>query len=200
VRLGLVLAAGIALLGIAVAVALAESESRRAGSNYAPLFGPAAELKGRGEHCQDEGLVPADAAMVRMLVGTDSRPTPAFRVTVREADGTLLSAGRVPGGGEQGVVEVPLDRAIQRTRGGVVVCLATGPTKRTVFFGAPGRVRFEWFRPGEESWLELVPTLAHRFGLGKGISIGDWLLVLVALLVLASWVLALRLLTRELAQ
>jgi hypothetical protein len=198
-RLGVVLAAGIALLAVAVAVALAESEPRQAGSNYVPAHGPAVELQGRDEHCQEEGLVPADAAVIRFLTETGSEPTPRVRVTMSTSDGTLLSAGTLPAGQPQGWVAVPLDRPIEETAGGIAACVVTGPGRRTVLYGTQGRVRFEWFRQGEESWFELLPTVAHRFGLGKGVSIGDWLFPLTVLIALACWALGLRVLTRELA-
>ena len=199
-RLGAVLAAGIAVLAIAAGIALAQSEPRQAGSNFVPLFGQATELRGGDRHCQDEPLVPGHAAAVRILVGTYYEPTPELRVTMRDADGTVLSAGRLPAGHRQGEVTIPLDREIEKTRGGLVSCVATGPGRRTVLYGAAGRVRLEWLRPGEESWFALLPTVMHRFGLGKGLTIGVWLLPLALLLVLASWVAALRLVTRELAR
>jgi hypothetical protein len=199
-----VLAAGIALLAVAAAVVLAESKPRPAGSNYVPLQGPAVELQGRDEHCQEEGLVPADAAVMRFVTGTGFRPTPRIRVTMSTREGALLSAGTLPAGQSQGPVSVPLDRPIEETAGGIVACVATGPGagpgRATVLYGIPGRVRFEWLRQGEESWFELLPTVAHRFGLGKGLWIGHWLFPLTVLVALGCWALGLRVLSRELAR
>jgi hypothetical protein len=71
--------------------------------------------------------------------------------------------------------------------------------RRTVLYGAAGRVRLEWERGGDESWLAIVPTVAHRFGLGKPNAFGSVLLVLALLLVVAAWVVAGRALARELS-
>ena len=70
--------------------------------------------------------------------------------------------------------------------------------RRTVLYGMPGQVRFEWLRAGEESWLELLPTVAHRFGLGKPFLSGAWVLGLAAVLLAAAWAVALRTTVREL--
>jgi hypothetical protein len=116
----------------------------------------------------------------------------------REDGGQVLAAGTLPPGHRQGVVVVPLRRPFEESSGGIRTCVATGPGARTVLYGAGGKVRLEWLREGDESWFALLPTIAHRFGLGKGISIGDGLLVLAALLMLGAWALALRLALREL--
>ena len=36
----------------------------------------------------------------------------------------------------------------------------------------PAVVRFNYLRPGDGSWLELLPTIAHRLGLARGSYIG----------------------------
>ncbi len=58
-------------------------------------------------------------------------------------------------------------------------------------------MRFEWMRPGSESWFELLPTIAHRFALGRANLAGSLLLPFVALLLLAAWAVAVRLVLRE---
>jgi hypothetical protein len=68
---------------------------------------------------------------------------------------------------------------------------------RTVLYGAAGRVRLEWLRPGSESWLEVLPTVAHRFALGRWNPAGTLLLPALALLLVAAWIGAARLVLRE---
>jgi hypothetical protein len=58
-------------------------------------------------------------------------------------------------------------------------------------------VRLAWLRPGSESRLALLPTVAHRFGLGKLNPFGPWLLAVAGLLMALAWFLALRLVVRE---
>jgi hypothetical protein len=62
----------------------------------------------------------------------------------------------------------------------------------------PGRISLIYLRPGDESWWQLLPTLARRFGLGKASFFGEWTLPLLAVLLLCVWVATARLLTREL--
>jgi hypothetical protein len=195
-----VLAAGGVVLVVALAAVLLPAEPRQAGSNYVPEFGPVIELRGADRHCQEEGLVPRDAAALRVRVGTYGRPTPAIRATMADVDGPVFSAGRLPAGRREGIVVVPLDPPVEESRGGVEACIATGRGGRTVMYGAGERIRFEWLREGEESWLELLPTVAHRFGLGKGLAIGAWLLVLAAVLLVGAIAVAARVAARELAR
>ena len=62
----------------------------------------------------------------------------------------------------------------------------------------PGRISLSYLRRGSESWWQLLPTLSHRFGLGKASLVGDWTLPVAALLLLGVWAAAVRLLIREL--
>ena len=195
-RVGVVLAAGLAAVAVALVVLLAQSDRRQAGSNYVIESAEVAKLRGRAEHCQDGALIPADASALKLLVGTYGEPTPALRVTVRQ-DGTLVSSGALPAGRRQGTLIVPLRRSIDDTIGATQVCIATGPGRRVVLYGQSGLVRLEWLRPGRETWAALTPTIAHRFGLGKALT-GSWLIVLAAALLLAGWAVAVRLVLREL--
>lgn len=199
-RPGIALAAGCVVLLLALGLALAEAAPRQAGSNYVPEFGPVKEFTGSDRHCQEEGLVPADAAALRLRVGTYGRPTPRIRATMSTLDGRRVSAGTLPGGRPEGIVVVPLRPSTKDSSGGIVACIETGPGGRTVFYGAGGRIRLEWLRAGEESWFALLPTVAHRFGLGKGIAIGSWLLVLAGVVLVGACATALMCAARELTR
>jgi hypothetical protein len=59
------------------------------------------------------------------------------------------------------------------------------------------RMRLEWRRPGEESWLEFAPTLAERAALVKPSFVGSWTLWAALIAVLASGLGALVLFVRE---
>jgi hypothetical protein len=93
-------------------------------------------------------------------------------------------------------VDIPI-RQFDRLMPGLRVCVFAGAGGRTVLYGSAGQVRFEWLRPGSESWLELFPTIAHRFGLGRWNPLGSLLLPAVALLLLAAWAATARLVLRE---
>jgi hypothetical protein len=61
-----------------------------------------------------------------------------------------------------------------------------------------GRVSLLYLRGGSESWWQLLPSLDHRFGLGKASVFGDWTLPALALALVGVWALVIRLLLREL--
>lgn len=192
-----VLVAGFVLLLVALGVTIASSAPRDAGSNFVPQDAEVAQLRGHAERCQDAEFVPEDAGALRLLVGTYGRPAPEIRVTARTADGTLVTAGRRPPGGPEGKVDIPV-RETSAAHAGTSVCVSVAGPGRTVLYGSGEALRLEWLRPGSESWLDLIPTVAHRFGLAKWSPLGAWLIALAALLVVAAWCAAARLLLREL--
>jgi hypothetical protein len=201
--------AGLVIAAAAVAVALSESKERLAGSNNlsAPQF--VATVPAGGQACQGGEFVPGEAARLRLLVGTFTKPTPPLEVAIR-APGRDPLRGRLAGGGAEGYVEVPLDRTTSPVAG-ATVCVRNAGARRIVIGGFPtepeiaagigrrraaGKMRLEYLRPGRESWWALAPTVAHRFGLGKADFLGDWTLAAAAVLLLSAWVLAVRLLVR----
>jgi hypothetical protein len=189
------LAAGFALLLVALVVVLAQSEPRTAGANQVPETQEAVKLSGTGRHCQDGETVPGEAGALRLLVGTYGRPAPELRVAVR-AGGELVTRGRRVAGGPEGRVEIPV-RPVSETRGGTRVCIRVGGPGRTVLYGSGGRVHLEWMRAGSESWFELSSVVAHRFGLAKANPMGALLLPFAALVLLVAWIGAVRLVLRE---
>jgi hypothetical protein len=192
-----VLAAGFALLLLAIALTLARSEPRSAGANQVAELEEVVNLDGARRHCQDGEIVPGDAASVRLLLGTHAGPSPELRLTVREG-GQLVTSGRRPAGGPKGRVEIPV-RPVGETTGPVTLCIVAGGGGSTVLYGLAGRVRLEWMRAGSESWFELLPVVAHRFGLAKANPLGSLLLPFAALILVAAWFAAARLLLREMA-
>ena len=191
-----VVAIGVVALIVGVAVVLAQSGPRQAGTNSIVEAGQVTVLRAGERHCQTGETVPKDGARLRILVGTFGRPVPALRVTARNRDGRLLTEGRRQAGGREGYVVVPL-RRVGETTPGVEVCIATSGGRRTVLYGQAPSVRLEWLRPGEESWYALLPAVAHRFGLGKAAPLGSLWLLVPALLLLAAALAATRLVLRE---
>lgn len=195
-RVKVVIAAGLALVAGLVLVLLLLPGERRAGSNDVPEFGPTVQLRGAASHCEHGQLIPADTGALNLLVGTYGRPTPRIDVTVTAPGGGVLTRGSLQAGHEQGRVVVPVER-VDRAVNGADVCIRTGPGGRTVLYGEGQSVRLAWLRPGSESRLSLLPTIAHRVGLAKLNPLGSWLLPVLALMLAAAWFLALRAVLRE---
>jgi hypothetical protein len=199
VRVKAVLAAGLLVVVVALVVVLLDSKTRQAGSNYVAEAGPTVTLGRQDRHCEFEQVVPKDAAGLRVLLGTFERPSPPLEVSITTAGGEI-SNGRLAGGGPDGEVVVPIERVRNLNPNATVCIKAEGLSakRRLVLYGNGTRVRFEWVRPGRERWFDVLPTVAHRFGLGKPFVSGGWVLVAAGLLLAAAWALALRLATREL--
>lgn len=191
------LAGGFLILLAALAVTLSQATPRQAGSNWVPEVEEVAKKRGSWRHCQDGEIVPKDAARLRLLVGTYGRPTPGLRVVVRRPNGPVVTSGSLPRGASEGDVEIPV-RPVEKTESALRVCILVSGPGRTVLYGAGRRLRFGWLREGSESWFSLLPTIAHRFRLGKANPIGSGLFVVAGLLVLAGWVATVRLVLREL--
>jgi hypothetical protein len=66
-----------------------------------------------------------------------------------------------------------------------------------VLYGRGDKVRLAWLRPGSESRVGMLGTIAHRFGMAKLNPFGPWLLGMVALAMALACFLALRLVLRQ---
>jgi hypothetical protein len=192
-----VVAIGLAALLVGIAVDASGSARRLAGSNLVADVGLVAQLPPGGKLCQP-GLVPGDTAALRLRVDGGARPRPALAAAVLQGTRTVASGELLAGA--PGIVDVPLshvrhvvDQATTcvMNRGNTDVSLAGTPTPKQ------GLVRMEYMRPGNESWWALLPTLVHRFGLGKSHWLGGWSLLLVGLLMVASAGIAVRTLVCE---
>jgi hypothetical protein len=102
----------------------------------------------------------------------------------------------IPKGGDEGYVEVPVQR-VEEAVPGAQICISVGASGRTVIYGFAERVRLEWLRPEDESWFALLPTVAHRFSLGRANLLGSLLLPFVGLLVIGASAVAIRVCLRE---
>jgi len=191
-----VLAGGLALVVVLAAVVLVGSGERSAGSNLVPESQEIVKLEGPGRHCQDGEAIPADAAALRLLVGTYGDPAPSVRVTATE-DGRVVTSGRLAGGQREGVLRVPV-RTVDDYTPGTRVCVSVSGPGRSVLYGSSGRLRLEWLRAGSESWFGLLPTISHRMSLARSDALGGLWLPAAALLLALAWFGAIRLVLREL--
>jgi hypothetical protein len=213
VRVRVVLAVSLTLALGAVALDMSGSAPRTAGSNHVSPSVFAATVPPHGELCEPVVPVPSDAARVQLLIGTFGRPVPVLDVRYLDASGAVVASGRLAAGGREGLVTIPLSES----RGAELAtraCLRVGGSSKVVFGGeggpvsagsevvngAPqgGLVSLLYLRSGSESWWQLLPTLARRFGFGKASLFGDWTLPVLALLLAGVWFAAARVLLREL--
>lgn len=217
----IVVAIGLAALLAGVVIDASGSATRMAGSNMVGqntvVRGgkvvrdvlPVAKLPPGGRLCQP-WIVPADTAALRVRIYTSARTTPSLAGEILTR-GRTVSTGTLPAGPPHYFLDVPLTR-VRRTvldgqicltnRGPGTVSLGGAPTPQAQaprVGGVPqaGLVRFEFMRPGSESWWQLLPTLEHRFGLAKSRWTGSWTFVLTGLLMVLAIGLAVRTLLRE---
>jgi hypothetical protein len=207
---------GLATLVVAGGLVLDMSRSapRTAGSDHvAPLIF-SASLPGAGSICQPVLSLPREAAVAQLTVGTYGKRVPALTLRFLSASRAVTGEGQLRAGAHEGVVTMPLHaRAdaeaasevclyVQHPRGTTVVGgegVPEGPTSERVNgHTAPGQISLRYLRRGSESWWDLMPALSERFGLGKASFFGSWLFALAALGLLGVWIVAVRLLAREL--
>lgn len=206
---------GVALLLVALGLVLDMSGRARrgAGSDHISPAVFAATVPGGGVLCQSGVPLPHEAASVQILIGTYGRPVPDLSLSFLDASGAQVATGRIRAGAKQGVVTIPVTR-VRGAAPSASACLRVGGTSRVALGGeggplnptsetinghqTPGRISLLYLRRGSESWWQLLPSLTHRFGLGKASFFGDWTLPAAMLLLLGVWIAAIRLLLREL--
>jgi hypothetical protein len=208
-----VITVGVLLVVAVFALEMSGSAARTADSNHVGVSAFTATVPGGGEVCEPVSGLPDDAARARLLVGSFGHPVPALGLRFTDARGRTVAVGTFPGGPKQGFVDIPITRsgapgtetrACLHVAGRNAVAIggrpaAVGPGSEVVDGKQQGgAISLVYLRSGSESWWQLLPTLLHRFARGKSGFFGTWTLVLMALLVLAVWAAAIRLLIREL--
>jgi hypothetical protein len=206
-------------LGLALALVLAVlvlemsgSAPRGTGSDHVSPVAFAATVPGGSTLCQPIVPPPHDAARVQVLVGTYGRPVPALDLSFNGVAG-VVATGSLAAGAKEGTVVIPIHRVASGEARSF--CLHVGGHSKVVLGGEgspvsaaselvdgkaqQGRVSLLYLRGGSESWWELLPSLEHRFGLGKASVFGDWTLAVLALMLLGVWIATIRLLLREIA-
>ncbi len=178
-----------ALLSIAIAavVTLLQSAPRRSGTNLTGDVGPVLSLDPSQKLCEPGELLPGDTGALALQAVSDGAPTPALAVAISSANRTI-STGTLPGGWRPGAVSIPISR-VPDTTPGATVCVSNRGSRRVSLGGSVpdanfvielagrpllGRLRIEYMRPGSESWLQLLPTLAYRFSLAKSDLLRHW--------------------------
>jgi hypothetical protein len=209
-----VLAGGLLVIVLVLCLTLLQSAPRRSGTDLTPEYAFVTGISAGGSICQNQEILPEDTAALMMTIGTYGKPGPALHLTVAEEAGRRLTSGGLPAGWRQGTVRIPVARA-PASKGNVVVCLHDLGPGGIAVGGDPGdpgysilvnghpffaHLRIEYMRPGSESWFALLPTVIHRFSLGKSNLIRHWAAIATLLAVLLAIGLAVRALLLDDAQ
>jgi hypothetical protein len=175
-----VLAVGLALVAIAVAIVLSRSPQVLAGTNaVTPGRTPLTAVPGGGGACQANETLPARSTAIGLSLEATAGP----RVTVAVLSGRTVLTRRASAPGWLGrLVKIPI-APLARTAHGVTVCFAfAGSDERVSFLGAPtasrvaatssagalpGRIAIEYLRPGPSSWWSNALSVTRRMGLGR---------------------------------
>jgi hypothetical protein len=138
-------------------------------------------------------------------------PGPSVRLTFSGPRGEVLTSGGLRAGWRQGVLRIPV-RKVSSARHGVQVCLRNvGPQAIALAGTAPdagyhlevaGRsieagMRYDYMRPGRESWFQLLPTIVYRSTLAKSGLVRHWAWAAALVLMVLAAALAVRTIVRE---
>ena len=209
-RVTIALAAGLALLLLAIGVTLARSPMVVARSNGTPLKEERIATTFHGAtYCQGEELLPAGTTAIRLSLAAFTGPRVSVSVNAR---GRAITGGMRGSGWTGRVVTIPL-KALARAVPAATVCASfqlhnehitvfgkTTPRTSAAYDGPhalAGRMWIEYLRPGSRSWASLAPSTARRLGLGR-VAAGTWNALLVVELLAAIVALASMLVVREL--
>jgi hypothetical protein len=213
------IALGLAVLATAIGLVIDMSGSapRLAGDDHVswPARDPGvAAVPGGGVLCMHATVLPDDAARIVMPIHDSLDQTkrlPRIAVEFTDSAGKPVATGVLARGAVEGpAVSLPLRHPHGPSALGSL-CLHIGGHRTLVVDGeigagtttvngvaASGSPAILYYRPGRESWWQLLGTLDFRFGLGKSAIFGDWTLPVIVLAALALWFGVLRVLVREL--
>lgn len=205
-----VLAVGLLAIAIAGTAILLRREHRRAGTNLTADAGFAIPLGPGQQLCEPGELLPGDTGALKLDASTNGLPGPRLSASLSGPSGPV-SSGYLKAGWRSGTVSILVSR-VPNTVSGATVCLSNLGSRQVAFGGSvpdsgffiqlagkplSGRLRIEYMRPGRESWLELLPTLAHRFSLAKADLVRHWAAGAALLLMLLALVLATRTMLKD---
>lgn len=204
--IGVVFALGLLAFAVASTVVLLQRAPRRSGTDLTADIGPVVALAPAQRICQFDELLPGDTDALRLeATSVAAGPLPALAVTIDGATGRL-GTGMLPRGMASGAAVVPLARVVRGTQAATICISNPGPGEVSFGGSAPSQgppiegggsppgahVRIEYMRPGRESWAQLLPTLVHRFSLGKSDLLRRWEAAAALILMLVAVVLGAR--------
>lgn len=201
-RVKVALAAGLALIAIALAVTLVHSPltiAREGSPASQTLVSTSQAARG----CQAQETLPRGTSAIRLSLTSSLGP----KVTVKVLSGKrVLTHGSYPPGWAGASVTVPVT-PVSRTVAPVKVCFGLSSVNGKVLMrgeptapavaakseeGAlPGRMSVAYLQPGHSSWWSQATSVARRLGLGRSAAgTGNALLVLLlaaTFVTLSSW-------------
>jgi hypothetical protein len=204
VRIRVAVAIGLALVAAAVGVSLARSPLVQAGTDGTPLPTEIGATSVPATICQGEETVPAGTTVMRVSLLSLLGPRIKLLAT---SGGEVVSSGEIGYGWTGAVVSIPVSRVVG-THPHTKICVTLAKRQQLVNLrGAntkfspavtegsqvlPGRMRFEYLRPDDRTWLSLALPTARRIGLtvggGAGIVVIPFALLL-SIAGLSSWLL-----------
>ncbi len=202
-RVAAAIAAGLVLVLVLLSVVLLRDDPRLAASNMRVVTSGRALTVNPGKPLCQMTEVPAGTARVRVFAAPQwvSRGgPPAVIITPPRGAPTTAVGSRFTG---ERPVDIELDRPFEDGVEQAQVCVVNrGPTpfqvagNQTPELYSPANVygqlleddaRLDFFRAGEESYAELAPELAARFGLGKASIFGEWTMWSVFVALAGVW-------------
>ncbi len=196
-RATVALAAGLSLIAIAVGVAVTRSPPSVAWTDQTPLRGTVAYMAAGSRACQGGETLPPAVTAVRLSLYAGLGP----RVRVDVSSGARLLTHGVRDAGWRG--ESPTVALAPAPHGAsdVELCFSVGSSGESVGLDGepakPGqsavaqngrslgvRLRTEYLRSGNRSWISLATIVARHMGQGRWAA-GAWIAPLVLILVAA---------------
>ncbi len=198
-RVRLALAVGFAAMASALAIVLSQAPLTVAGTDGVPAHPNVAVSHGDESGCQPGGTLPRGTTAIRVSLAANTGPR--VRLAALSGSGVVTAGERGAGWGVAESVTVPVSR-VPRTIRGVRICNTIGPAVGEVEANGSrvrGRtlLRIEYLRPGPKSWLSMVSSVARHMGIGHAPG-GAWVAFAVTATMIATSVLASRVLLREL--
>jgi hypothetical protein len=203
VRIKIVLATGLLLIALAVAVVLSHAPQTLARTNAIPITTTLAGTNRDTLDCQTDETLPRDTSAVRLGLFTLLGP----RITVKIfADSRVITEGTRSPGWDATDIAVAL-KEVAHTVSPVTVCFGLEAVNSEVsYVGSrtprasamtsagkplPGRIRIEYLQPGHATWWSLAGSVVRNIGFGHAIA-GSLNVVIVttlatAMLTLLSW-------------
>jgi hypothetical protein len=200
---------GVAVLAVICAYTLTRSPPRVVRADPPPtsiLTG----LYGEGEVCQGNEILPAGVSALRLSLAAYFGAR--IRLTAYAGSRLLLEGRRGPDWTGTSVT-VPV-KPLSRSTSHVKICFDIAPNSESIFFFGretpsseaatvppsgrlSGRIGIEYLAASRGSWWSRLLTVARHMGLGRVFS-GTWLVLVIAALMAAVGLLAVRVTLREL--
>jgi hypothetical protein len=168
------LAVGLAAIGVALALTLAQAPLVVGGTNSIAVSEALVATYGGVSACQENETIPAGTTAVRLWLQGNIKS----RVHVRVLAGSQTVATGVQEGSQEGkVMTVPVGRVGQTLRHARVCFAIARAVQPLELLGGPvphpargeptEKMRIEYLHPGSDSWWSLIGPVARRLGIGR---------------------------------